>query len=136
MELVLHKPSIFKAGGIAAIITVIFNLLPMIPNISPVFQLVAEVGAYFVFFLAGLGYGYFAPGEENLLEGIVGGLLAGLAAGIIYCILYSFLNFATVESSVALQLLGMSIITYGSLGGIFGAAGGFIWPRVQSKIEG
>jgi hypothetical protein len=95
---------------------------------------------YFLGFLfiplgAGLGYGYLAPGKENLVEGIVGGMLTGGVAGLIYGILQGLATSISVGFMDGLLATTTLTCIFG-LGGIFfGAIGGVIWPQIQNFVE-
>jgi len=106
----LHTPSIMKAGGIAAAISVILGIVSAIPVLGCLFAPFACIGGFFIPFGAGLGYGYFAPGEENTTEGVVGGLLTGIVSGLIYGAISGLGAFLVADFSTAIMTFIASAI--------------------------
>ena len=91
---------------------------------------------------AGILYGYFAPGEEDIGESALGGLLAGGTAGILYGIFQGItaLVFSIFDGGGVVDILAASAITtigsvcgFGISGLVFGAIGGLLWQLVQQR---
>jgi hypothetical protein len=132
----LHTPSIMKAGGIAAGVSILLGILSVIPILGCLLAPLTCIGGFLVPFGAGLGYGYFAPGKENTMEGVVGGLLTGIVSGVIYGTLYGLGAFLVNDFSTAAMLLVGSVIGAAIFGGMMGALGGLVWPQIQNMVEG
>jgi hypothetical protein len=131
----LHRPSVIEAGGTAAAISILLGILtttPLLPNI--LLFVLGLIGGLIVPFSAGLGYGYLAPGEESLSEGLIGGFLTGMVAGFISGTLVGLGTFLGPDFSVA-TVVG-SAIGSAIFGGFMGALGGLVWPKVQTRFEG
>ena len=89
---------------------------------------------------AGLLYGYFAPGQEEMGESAQGGLLAGGIAGLTFGLL---LGLETLISEVVAGSRFETILTrsgstllFSTCGFVitglaFGAIGGIIWPVLE-----
>ncbi|MDM8520945.1 hypothetical protein QUF64_12925 [Anaerolineales bacterium HSG6] len=139
----LDMGSVLKAGGLAAVAAVLMGLVTTGIGMIPLGGMINLVmfplycfGSFLIPVGAGMAYGYFAPGKENLAEGIVGGVLTGGVAGLLYGLLQGL--GALFSTGV---MAGMfTTITMGcgfAVGGIlFGAIGGVIWPQIQNMVEG
>lgn len=124
----LHQESIIKVGGGAAVLSIVLGVLAGIPYLGLLFWPFSCLGGLFIPIGAGLAYGYFAPGKEDLSQGLVGGALTGAVAVAIF----SFLS--AIFSSGIMVTIGSTI--FGAIfGAVFGAIGGFIWPQIQDFVE-
>ncbi len=142
----LHIPSVLKAGGTGAGIAVVLGLLSYIPFVGPFIGICFFCGGFLIPIGSGIGYGYFAPGEETTSTSAVGGGLAGGVGGLILGI-FSGIN-ATIFTALSDSatsggeaLAGGAIVTVmfvcglGFMGLILGAIGGVIWPLIQGQMS-
>lgn len=138
----LHMPSVVKAGGIAAAVAIVWSLLSFIPLVGDYLALCFVCGGFLIPIGAGLAYGYFAPGEEDLTQSAVGGTLAGGASGILLGIFVAIQGSISsgisegLGSAIAAGAAGTFICAGGlGIGGlIFGAIGGLLWPLIQQQM--
>lgn len=130
----LHQESIIKVGGGAAVLSVVLGVLAGIPYLGLLFWPFSCLGYLFIPIGAGLAYGYFAPGKEDLSQGLIGGALTGAVAVAIF----SFLS--AIFSADILSITGIIAAIFSTtlgavFGAVFGAIGGFIWPQIQDYVE-
>lgn len=124
----LHQESIIKVGGGAAILSLVLGGLANIPVLGWLFVPFSCLGYLFIPIAAGLAYGYFAPGKEDLFQGLIGGALTGAVSVAIF----SFLFY--IFSSGIMVTIGFTVF-WAIFGAVFGAIGGFIWPQIQDFVE-
>lgn len=139
--------SVVKAGGIAAAIGVVLAVLGGIPLLNCLFFPLLCIGAFLLPIGAGVGYGYYAPGKEDLAQSALGGALAGGFGGIAYGLVTGLMGLVTnagmatflEDADVAVGVGGTAISFLGSLclplitGLVLGAIGGLIWPLIQGN---
>lgn len=134
--------SVIKAGGIAAAAAIVLGIITEIPFVGSLLWLCLCIGGFLIPIGAGMAYGYFSPGDEEIGESAIGGLLAGGTAGILYGIIrgLAVAVFAVIDSSDVVGAVSASVITIvgsvcgSAIGGIiFGAIGGLIWYFVQQR---
>lgn len=137
----IHMGSVIKSGGLAAVLAIVLGLLSFIPVLGDIIGFVFLCGGFLIPIAAGIGYGYFAPGKEEIKDSAVGGALAGGASGLLLGIFFGIsatVNTA-VSDSLGNALAGGAIVTLlcvcglGIAGLIFGAIGGVIWPLIQRR---
>ena len=143
----IHTPSVVKSGGIAAATSLILALLSAIPLLGCLVWPLACLGWFLIPAGAGLGYGYLAPGKEDLAQSALGGALAGGFGGLVYGLISGILA-AVTNAGMAAFIEQTDIVATASggifsfffslcppiIGGlIFGAIGGVIWPLVQER---
>jgi hypothetical protein len=138
----LDFTSVVKAGAVAVVINIILGILGALPFVGPFFWVCTCFGGILIPILAGVLYGYFAPGKEDMGQAAVGGGLAGAAAGMIYGLVRIITTAAValfagdalgdIFVSGALDLFGTFC---GALifGGILGAVGGVLWIFFQGR---
>lgn len=138
----IDVPSVLKAGGISAGVAVVLGILGLIPVIGPFIGICFLCGGFLIPVAAGMLYGYFAPGKEDMATSAIGGALAGGAGGIILAV------FSAVTGAIGTTMqeglggglaAGASSGIFGALclgifGFILGAIGGVIWPFVQDQF--
>lgn len=143
----IHTPSVVKAGGIAAAVSLILALLSGIPFLGCLIWPLACLGWFLIPAGAGVGYGYFAPGKEDLAQSALGGALAGGFGGLVYGLMSGIMSALTnagmaafVEQSDIVATASGGIVSFflslcpPLIGGlIFGAIGGVIWPLIQER---
>lgn len=137
----LHMGSVVKSGGLAAAVAVLLGLLSFIPVLGDVIGFCFICGGFLIPIGAGLGYGYFAPGEEEIMDSAVGGALAGGASGLLLGIFAGLSATVTsvVTENVGEAVIGGAILTLlcvcglGIMGMVLGAVGGAIWPLIQKR---
>jgi hypothetical protein len=137
----IHMPSILKSGGAAAGLALILLLLTFIPVLGDVFGIVFICGGFLIPIAAGIGYGYLAPGKEELSQSAIGGALAGGVGGVLLAIFFGIQAAITGAATGGLgeALVGGTVATLfcvcglGIAGLIFGAIGGVIWPLIQNS---
>lgn len=143
----IHTSSVVKAGGAAALVGLVLALISAIPVLGCLFAPLACLGAVLLPAGAGLGYGYLAPGKEELGQSAVGGALAGGFSGFAYGFVVGLVSLITgagtavmLEDADILAGTASSIVAFvGSLcipivtGLIFGAIGGVLWPLIQGE---
>lgn len=137
----LHMPSVLKAGGAAAGLAALLFLLSFIPYLGGIFVFCLLCGGFLIPIAAGIGYGYFAPGEEDMATSALGGALSGGAGGLLLGILSGIS--AGVSGAVSDGLGGalaggtaatlFAVCGLGFAGLLFGAIGGVIWPTIQKN---
>lgn len=137
----LHMPSVLKAGGGAAGLAAVLVLLTFIPFLGPAIGFCLLCGGFLIPIAAGIGYGYFAPGEEDMATSALGGALSGGAGGLLLGILSGIS--AGVGSAASEGLGGafvggtavtlLAVCGLGFAGLLFGAIGGVIWPTIQKN---
>lgn len=139
--------SVVKAGGIAAAIGLLLAVLGGISFLNCLVFPLLCIGAFLLPVGAGLGYGYFAPGREDMGQSALGGALAGGFGGLAYGLGTGVMNFITnagaaamlEDADIAVGVSGGIISFLASLcipivtGFILGALGGIIWPLVQGN---
>ncbi|MDM8526747.1 hypothetical protein QUF58_00935 [Anaerolineales bacterium HSG24] len=139
----LDMGSVLKAGGFAAVAAILMGaisggiaMMPLGDFLNLVLAPFYCFGALLIPIGAGMAYGYFAPGKENLVEGIVGGVLTGGVAGLLYGLINGTVTMFTAGVMDGL-LITVSTGCMFALGGVFfGAIGGVIWPQIQNMVEG
>lgn len=143
----IHTSSVVKAGGIAAAVSLVLALLSAIPLLGCLVWPLACLGWFLIPMGAGLGYGYYAPGKEDMGQSAIGGALAGGFGGLVYGLISGILAavtnagmatfveqtdlVATASGGVASFFLSLCPPLIGGL--FFGAIGGVIWPLVQGQ---
>lgn len=139
--------SVVKAGGIAAAVGLVLGVLGSIPVLNCLFAPLFCVGAILLPIGAGVGYGYYAPGREDLGQSAIGGALAGAFGGFAYGLMTGLMALFTnagaaaflEDADIAIGVGGSAASFLGSLcvpiftGLILGAIGGLIWPIIQSN---
>lgn len=143
----IHTPSVVKSGGIAAATSLVLGLLSAIPLLGCLVWPLACLGWFLIPTGAGLGYGYLAPGKEDLAQSALGGALAGGFGGLVYGLMSGIMA-AVTDAGMAAFVEQTDIVATASgglisfflslcpplIGGlIFGAIGGLIWPLVQER---
>lgn len=136
--------SVLKAGGIAAGVAIVLNILSLIPFVGGIFGFLLLCGGVFIPIAGGMMYGYFAEGDEDTQTAAIGGALAGGASGVILAVFGAILGAVsgTLSEGVGTGLAAGAIggiggtICLGILGFVFGAIGGVIWPMVQNQFSG
>ena len=144
----IHMPSVIKSGGIAAAVNLVLGLLAALPLVGCFFVPLVCLGWFVVPTAAGLGYGYLAPGKENLGESALGGALAGGFGGFVNGLAVGLLSLVTnagfaamsedveaLPAALAGGVVGLTVaLCVPTVGGLFfGAIGGAIWPAVQGE---
>ena len=134
--------SVVKAGGAAAVVAIVIGIIAQIPFLEAIFWVCSCIGGFLIPIGAGMLYGYFSPGEEDIGESVLGGLLAGGTAGILYGIFQglSGLVFSIFDGGGVVDILATTALTtvgsmcgFGISGLIFGAIGGLLWPLIQQR---
>ncbi|MCI0398311.1 MAG: hypothetical protein L0332_23800 [Chloroflexi bacterium] len=142
----VHMPSVIKAGVIAAVVSGILAVLTAIPFVGGFIWLCTCFAGFLIPVGAGLLYGNFAPGQEDLAQSAIGGGLAGAIGGLIYgvisglstTVLATLIQSGDVETAVTALtagIVGTLISCCGTaIGGlIFGAIGGALWTVFQGR---
>lgn len=143
----ISTQSVVKAGGAAALVGLILGVLSSIPVLNCLFAPLLCVGGLLLPLGAGLGYGYWAPGKEELTESAIGGALAGGFGGFVYGLVTGLVSMATdagaaaflegsgvavaARSGIGIFLVSLCLPIVGGL--VFGAIGGILWPLVQGS---
>lgn len=139
--------SVVKAGGAAAVVGLILGVLSGIPLLSCLVVPLLCLGSFLLPTGAGLGYGYLAPGKEDVGQSALGGSLAGGFGGLVYGLASGIMGLITnAGAAVMLEdadlvagatagIVGLSITLCIAVvaGFIFGAIGGLLWPLVQGS---
>ena len=139
--------SVVKAGGIAAAAGLVLAVLGAIPFLNCLIFPLLCIGAFLLPIGAGLGYGYFAPGREDLGTSAIGGALAGGFGGFAYGLISGLLGLVTnagaaamlEDSNIVVGAGGTAISFLGALcipivtGLVLGAIGGLLWPLIQGN---
>lgn len=139
--------SVVKAGGIAAAVGLVLAVLGGIPFLNCLVLPFLCIGAFLLPIGAGVGYGYFAPGHEDLGTSALGGALAGGFGGLAYGLGAGVMGFITnagaaamlEDADIAVGAGGTALSFFMSLcipivtGFVLGAIGGLIWPLVQGN---
>ncbi|MEM7336408.1 MAG: hypothetical protein AAF490_30295 [Chloroflexota bacterium] len=136
--------SVVKAGGIAAGVSIVLNILGLIPFIGVFFGILTLCFGIFIPIGGGMLYGYFAEGEEDTQTAAIGGALAGGTAGVISAIVGAVIAGIAgtftggIEEGLAAGVGGgiFGTICLGIAGFVLGAIGGAIWPMIQSNFAG
>ncbi|MCA9935645.1 MAG: hypothetical protein H6662_11930 [Ardenticatenaceae bacterium] len=137
----IHMQSVIKAGAAAAGVAILLGLVSLIPFLGQVVAICLVCGGFLIPVGAGIAYGYFAPGEEDMTTSAIGGALSGGASGLILGV-FSGLSSAVgtafssnigdaLASGTAATLL--CVCGFGLSGLVFGAIGGVIWPMIQNQ---
>lgn len=137
----IHMQSVIKSGVVAAAAAILLGLLSLIPVIGPVAAFCLACAGFLIPVGAGIGYGYFAPGEEDMATSALGGALSGAASGLILGV---FSGFSAAVSTAVSSNLGEAAVGgivgtllcmcgFGLGGLVFGAIGGVIWPLIQGQ---
>lgn len=143
----IDTSSVVKAGGIAAAIGVVLAILGGIPLLNCLFFPLLCLGAVLLPIGAGVGYGYYAPGKEDLGQSALGGALAGGFGGFAYGLATGLMSLVTnagvaaflEDADIAVGAGGTAASFLGSLcipivtGLVLGAIGGLIWPIIQGN---
>lgn len=139
----IHASSFIRAGTAGAILAGLLLLLALTPFFEDFLAIVLVTGALIIPLCTGIYYGRLAPGEETLLQSIIGGALSGLVGGIILGIAFGLnafmLNLASgilgyaIASSIGVTILATAIL--GLFGLLLGALGGIIWQLIQRPEE-
>jgi len=116
-------------------------LLSFIPALGDFFGFCLVCGGFLIPIAAGIGYGYFAPGEEEIKDSAAGGALAGGASGLLLGIFAGLSATVTsaVSDSLGNALASGAIVTLmcvcglGIMGLVLGAIGGAVWPLIQKR---
>jgi hypothetical protein len=134
--------SVIKAGGVAAAAAVVLGIISQIPYFGVILWFCFCIGGFLIPIGAGVLYGYFAPGQEEIGESALGGLLAGGTSGIIYgifqgltALIFSIFNSSGVVDALATSALTtvFSVCGFAISGLLFGAIGGMLWPLIQQR---
>ena len=128
----LDMQSVLKAGGIAAGLAIVLNILSLVPVIGGIFGFILVCGGIFIPILGGMGYGYFATGQEDTQTSAIGGALSGGVSGVIVGVGSALLSTDTL--SVSGPIAGA--LCLGLMGFALGAAGGAVWPQIQDRVGG
>lgn len=141
----INTQSVIKAGGAAALIGLVLGVLSVIPVLNCLVAPLLCIGSFLLPLGAGLGYGYWTPGKEEMTESAIGGALAGGFGGFVYGLVTGLASMVTNSGTAAL-LEGSDIGTAATggfvgllislcipiIGGLFfGAIGGVLWPVIQ-----
>ncbi len=141
----INTGSVVKAGGLAAIIGLVLALLGAIPFLNCLIFPLLCIGAVLLPIGAGMGYGYFTPGQESTAQSATGGALAGAFGGLVYGLVNGLISMFTnagaaamledadlaVGASAGLVTLVGSVCISLVFGLILGAIGGVLWPAFQ-----
>lgn len=136
-----------KAGGIAAAIGLVLAILGGIPFLNCLVLPLLCIGAVLLPIGAGMGYGYFTPGREEMSQSALGGALAGAFGGLAYGLgtgimglitnagATAFLEDADIAVSAGGSVVGLLLSTCLSVvvGLVLGAIGGLLWPMFQRE---
>jgi hypothetical protein len=132
--------SLIRGGATGAAVAGLLYLMALTPFFNSVLTVLLVAGGILIPLGTGMYYGYLAPGEETMIQSVVGGAISGLIVGLILGIAFG-LN-AVVMSSASSFLgslasgIGTSLIVggiFGAVGAILGAVGGIIWKVVQPQ---
>lgn len=137
----IHMPSVLKSGGAAAGLALLLLLLSFIPVLGRIIGFAFLCGGFLIPIAAGIGYGYLAPGQEELSQSAIGGALAGGVGGFLLGIFFgiSAAISSAVTEGLGEALAGGTVVTLlcvcglGIAGLVFGAIGGVIWPLIQGS---
>lgn len=143
----INTGSVVKAGGIAAAIGLVLAILGGIPYLNCLVLPLLCIGAVLLPIGAGLGYGYFTPGREEMSQSALGGALAGAFGGLAYGLgtgimglitnagATAFLDEADIAVSTGGSVIGLFFATCLSIvaGLVLGAIGGLLWPMFQRE---
>lgn len=139
--------SVVKAGGLAAAVGLVLAVLGGIPFLNCLVWPLICIGAFLLPIGAGVGYGYFAPGREDMGQSALGGALAGGFGGLAYGLGTGVMNFITnagaaamlEDADIAVGAGGTAVSFLVSLcipivtGFVLGALGGVLWPLLQGN---
>ncbi len=134
--------SVMKAGGAAAAVAIVIGIISRIPFLGGIVFLCFCIGGFLIPVGAGILYGYFSPGKEEIGESALGGMVAGGVSGILYGIFQGLtaLIFSIFDGGGVVDVLAASAITtvgsmcgFGIAGLIFGAIGGLGWQLIQQR---
>ncbi len=135
----LSTSSLIRAGTGAATVAGLLLLLSLTPLSDTFIGYLLLAGLILVPIGGGMAYGYFAPGEENMAQSIIGGALVGLIAGILLGIAFGLNRLTTswiqtsfmagLASGVAVTVLAGGVLA--ALGAVLGALGGIAWKLWQ-----
>jgi hypothetical protein len=134
--------SFIRAGALGAVIAGFLYLMALTPFFNNVLMVLLAAGAILIPIGTGAYYGYLAPGEETMLQSVVGGALSGLVVGIILGLAFG-LNAVVMSSATTLlgsiaSGAGATLVMGGILGAagaVLGAVGGIIWKIIQRPEE-
>lgn len=143
----INTGSVVKAGGIAAGIGVVLAILGAIPFLNCLVFPLLCLGAVLLPIGAGMGYGYFTPGREEMTQSATGGALAGGFGGFVYGLVNGIVSMITGAGAAAMLdefdvAAGAGTDIVGLLGGVclsvvfglvLGAIGGVLWPVFQRE---
>lgn len=143
----INTGSVVKAGGIAAAIGLVLAVLGGIPFLNCLVLPLLCIGAVLLPIGAGMGYGYFTPGREEMSQSALGGALAGAFGGLAYGLgtgimglitnagATAFLEDADIAVSAGGSVVGLLLSTCLSVvvGLVLGAIGGLLWPMFQRE---
>ena len=141
----INTGSVIKAGGIAAGVGLVLAILSGIPFLNCLVIPLLCIGAALLPIGAGMGYGYFTPGREEMSQSALGGALAGAFGGLAFGIGTGIMALITdAGAAVFLQDADIAVNSGGNLGGVLvssclfvvaglvlGAIGGLLWPAFQ-----
>lgn len=141
----INTGSVVKAGGIAAAVGLVLAILGGIPYLNCLILPLLCIGAFLLPVGAGIGYGYFTPGREDMGQSALGGALAGGFGGFAYGLGTGVMAFITNAGAgamlegadIAVGAGGTVVSFFVSLcipivtGFLLGALGGLIWPLLQ-----
>jgi hypothetical protein len=141
-------PAVLKAGLAGAVLGIILGLLTAVPAFlrdgEALIGVLLCCGGALVPLIAGMSYGFFAPGDETAAQGALGGALAGFAAGALYALFQSLvaivdLAFAGDPVADLLRTGEISPLVACCLallvGPLLGALGGAVWVSRQSRRD-
>lgn len=132
--------SVVKASAVTLTAALTFSILTLIPFFDGIVVVFFCIGAFLIPVSAGLLYGYFARGQEEMGESALGGLLAGGLAGLTFGILLGLetlvSEIVTGSRLVTIIARSGSTLIFSTCGFVisglaFGAIGGIIWPVLQ-----
>ncbi|MFN2136415.1 MAG: hypothetical protein ACK2UK_10705 [Candidatus Promineifilaceae bacterium] len=138
----LDGASLFRAGAMGAAAAGLLYLMALTPFFNGVLLVLLLIGIVLIPLFSGMYYGKLAPGEETMLQSIVGGGITGVIIGLILGLAFGLNEFVmstatTFMGSVA-SGIGTSILVGGvfaAAGAILGALGGVIWKMVQKPEQ-
>lgn len=141
----INTGSVVKAGGLAAAVGIVLAILGSIPLLNCLVFPLLCIGAVLLPVGAGMGYGYFTPGREEMGQSALGGALAGGFGGFAYGLATGLMGLITnagasamlEDADIAIGAGGTVVTVLGSMcvsivvGLVLGAIGGMLWPMFQ-----
>lgn len=134
----INGPSLVRAGTLGAVFAGLLYLMALTPFFDNILMVLLLAGAVLIPIGTGMYYGYLAPGEETMIQSVVGGAISGLIVGLILGLAFGLNAFVMSQAQSFLGSLASGVGTSLVIGGIFGAAGavlgaigGVIWKVIQ-----